>query len=336
MMSFGYGLARAVRWVGGARVAARREMGAAAGSCATRAAVAIWLIALALLAVAPTRASAYCRESLMSDSTGPCVAEPGVPFLFWKPPRDCMTYRFNEQFWERVPLLSEAAIRQLFNTSFQAWSSVSCSGGSGMPFQVEQYPGTTATSNAEFLYDVVNESLMAARTRSEWQSEEDHEPNALALTLLWHDKRTGEILDVDMEFNTGAGRFTDCEKQRCALNNIDLQNTVTHEAGHVLGLGHSPVPGSTMEAATASNPEITKRTLEDDDKAGYCALELPEFTCDGDDCSCPDPPVVPLHSKVKTCGCRTVGAAEREGGLGGPIALASGAIGLWRRRRRAA
>jgi hypothetical protein len=295
-----------------------------------------WLATLALFAALPASASAFCRESLSSQAQGPCVPQPGVAFLFWKAPRDCMTYRINDQFWDRVPALSEVAARQVFTASFQAWSSIACSGQSGMPFKVEQFAGTTPTSNAEFLYDVVNESVIVARTRAEWQSLEDHDSNALALTLLWHDKSTGEILDVDMEINTGAGRFTDCEKQRCALNNIDLQNTITHEAGHLLGLGHSPVSGSTMEASTQSNPETSKRTLEDDDKAGYCALDLPQFECAGSNCSCPNPPIVASRSKVKSCGCRTLGGGG-EGSAGATSLFAvSALLGAlqWRNRKR--
>jgi hypothetical protein len=322
-MASGYGSARALVW--------RRVIDAPE----------LQLVALAGLAsfaflVMPLRAQAFCRESLSSQASGPCVAQPGVPFLFWKAPRNCMTYRFNDQFFNRVPLLTEPAIRQVFTASFQSWSSVTCDGQTGTPFTVEQFAGTTPTSNAEFLYDVVNESVVVARTPSEWSTLEDHDSNALALTLLWHDKSNGQILDVDMEINTGAGRFADCEKVRCGLTNIDLQNTITHEAGHLLGLGHSPVSGSTMEASTKSNPETSKRTLEDDDKAGYCALDLPEFSCRGSDCSCPSPPILSSRAKIKSCGCRTLGGDRTTVGAGTGAMLGLGLLlaTLQRRSRR--
>jgi hypothetical protein len=290
------------------------------------------LAALLLAFDGRTTASAFCRESLESLSSGPCVANPGVAFLTWD--RNCMTYRFNDQFFTRMPRLTEAAVRKIFSTSYMTWAEVDC--GGRKPFFVEQSAGVTATNNAEFLYDVVNESIVAARTRAEWSALKDHDANALALTLLWHDKNTGEILDVDMELNTGAGTFNDCVAFPCSLQMIDLQNTVTHEGGHLLGLGHSNVAGSTMEASTQSNMEITKRTLEADDRAGYCALMLPEFTCSGTKCTCPAPPIVSSKTVTRTCNCRMLGAqpmASSTGMLAGAAALTL-AVGRWRRRQR--
>jgi MYXO-CTERM domain-containing protein len=52
---------------------------------------------------------------------------------------------------------------------------------------------------------------------------------------------------------------------------IDVQNTVTHEAGHTLGLAHSSDASATM-AASAPAGETAKRTLHADDLAGICAI----------------------------------------------------------------
>ncbi len=51
---------------------------------------------------------------------------------------------------------------------------------------------------------------------------------------------------------------------------MDVQNTVTHELGHVLGLDHSNVASATM-SATASPGETGKRTLDQDDMDGICS-----------------------------------------------------------------
>src|ERR1700761_9405800 len=77
------------------------------------------LLATPLLA---SRARAFCRESLESQSSGPCDASPGVPFLYWK--RNCMTYKFNAQFFSVITGLDEAHTRQAFDASFATWADV--------------------------------------------------------------------------------------------------------------------------------------------------------------------------------------------------------------------
>jgi hypothetical protein len=52
---------------------------------------------------------------------------------------------------------------------------------------------------------------------------------------------------------------------------MDLQNTATHELGHLIGLDHAPDPESTM-AASADSGETKKRDLTADDIAGLCAV----------------------------------------------------------------
>jgi hypothetical protein len=294
-------------------------------------AAAALLCALSWIVACPRSAQAYCRESLEAQSQGACIDDPNAVDLFWN--RGCLTQTFNNAFFSRLsPNLTETEARAAFNASFKSWADVPC--GTSPPFLVVQASGVTATSTSKFLYDVPNESIVVLRTQTEWTNMPDHDSNAIALTLLWHDKHTGEILDVDMELNGGAGKFADCEQQQCGNNNVDLQNTITHEAGHLLGLAHSTVPGSTMQASTSSSPEITKR-LEADDKAGYCALDLPVGPCSGASCVCPAPPIFPSKTTTSSCGCRVPGAVSdaSRGALASElagIALAS----AWMRRRR--
>src|SRR5262249_34975870 len=131
--------------------------------------------------------------------------------------------------------------------------------------------------------------------------------------------------------NGGAGTFTDCEKQKCVSSMIDLQNTVTHEAGHLLGLGHSTVIGATMQASTSSTPETSKRDLAPDDQKGYCALNLPEWKCTGSKCMCPAAPVYPSKKTTHSCSCTTVGADDTGGWSVCALAIATTG---WRLRRR--
>jgi hypothetical protein len=298
----------------------------------------LMLVGFAITAAAlpAARALAYCRETVDTSATGPCIEEPDSPRLTWS--RPCMTYVFEEHAFERMPLLSEEEIRSTFQTSFNTWAATTCDGRE--PFLAVQDPGTTDTFDSVFVYDVPNESIVVARTRSEWAGLEQSSV-ALALTLLWHDVNTGEILDVDMELNTGAGRFANCDAS-CGRDMMDLENTITHEAGHVLGLGHSTVDDSTMEEA-ASDGEIKKRSLEPDDLAGYCSLDLPSPDCDAGACVCEDPPIFPSQRSVTTCGCRLIGTNTLGTNTPGTSTQDTGAWTLlcaalalaWRQRARA-
>jgi hypothetical protein len=276
------------------------------------------LLALALCSTAlSSNAQAFCRETVDSSSEGPCDESSTKPALFWD--RSCVTYTFNDQTFKRLVPMTEGDIRTAFSTSFQSWADVQCPNAKKFPFLVAQNPKVTATNVAEFVYDKPNETVVAVREATEWLAEStDHQANALAVTMIWHDKHTGEILDVDIEMNKGTWQFSNCDRG-CSNSQVDLQNTITHEAGHLLGLGHSSVAGATMQARTSRSPEISKRSLEDDDKQGYCTLDLPAGPClAASSCACPAPPVFPSKHTVRTCGCETLGAPSAPARLAVP------------------
>ena len=70
-------------------------------------------------------------------------------------------------------------------------------------------------------------------------------------------------------FRTRACRCTTPGETGCVR--IDVQNTVTHEAGHTLGLDHTTDPRATMYASAPSG-QTSKRILGADDIAGICAI----------------------------------------------------------------
>ena len=106
----------------------------------------------------------------------------------------------------------------------------------------------------------------------------------IATTVTTFSASTGQIFDADIEINDAPAAngskftFTTADSPPCPPGgpvancvSIDVQNTVTHEAGHSLGLAHSADSTATM-AATAPAGETSKRALHADDLAGICAI----------------------------------------------------------------
>lgn len=91
----------------------------------------------------------------------------------------------------------------------------------------------------------------------------------IAYTAVTYNPTTGEIVDADIEMNGEDFVFTTDPAKHHWM--IDIQNTVTHELGHAVGLDHSDDELATMYAASAPG-ETHKRTLNEDDIAGLCTL----------------------------------------------------------------
>ncbi|HEY1088101.1 MAG TPA: myxosortase-dependent metalloprotease, MXAN_2677/MXAN_2678 family [Archangium sp.] len=159
-----------------------------------------------------------------------------------------------------------------------------------------------------------------------WQ----HQDGAIAITTTSFNPDTGRILDSDIEYNTPSFIFSTVDTPPCppGLANTncvatDVQNTTTHELGHLLGLSHSPSSSSTM-SFRASAGELSKRTLDAD---------TARFVCD----------VYPAGAAAKTCVVNTVsselGKSLGPGGCGcseAPGLLAAfGALAFGLRKRRA-
>ncbi|MBU1433297.1 matrixin family metalloprotease [Myxococcota bacterium] len=119
--------------------------------------------------------------------------------------------------------------------------------------------------------------------RDDWA----HGADTLAITITVFQRGTGELLDADILVNERDYTWSDEGEN-------DLQNTLTHEVGHLLGLGHSEHPEATM-FATAGDFEITKRDLHEDDMAGLARVYP---SADEAAPSVPKPPVnaIPLSA----------------------------------------
>ncbi len=100
----------------------------------------------------------------------------------------------------------------------------------------------------------------------------------MALTITSYNHDTGEILDADIIFNGVNYRWDKIEEepppssQKNSQQPIaDIENTLTHELGHLLGLEHSKNPQATMYFSTKRH-ETTKRSLHQDDIEGIHKL----------------------------------------------------------------
>lgn len=105
--------------------------------------------------------------------------------------------------------------------------------------------------------------------------------NVIALTTLYYDDATGEAAKVDVEVNDEDYFFTVSDDP--AKTSTDVQNALTHEFGHVLGLDHSNVSQATMYYS-ADPGDLEKRTLHEDDIEGLCTVygRLPLVASEGE------------------------------------------------------
>ncbi len=99
----------------------------------------------------------------------------------------------------------------------------------------------------------------------------------LALTVVTNNLATGEIVDADVMLNQVQHSFC---LTNCSPQSDSLQNTLTHEFGHVLGLDHSADLDATMYVS-APTAEVKKISLEDDDRLCICqAYRQQCLTCE--------------------------------------------------------
>lgn len=95
----------------------------------------------------------------------------------------------------------------------------------------------------------------------------------LAVTLVTLNARTNELLDADIAFNLEGHHFRvlpDVVKDDRRFD--DVQNTITHELGHVLGLMHNTAHEDLVMYPSAPPGETLKRNLKSDDRDGLLSL----------------------------------------------------------------
>jgi MYXO-CTERM domain-containing protein len=210
-------------------------------------------------------ASSYVRGTT-HDSEKPCAGE--IKPVYW--PVVEVPWVLDDACSDDVGVdACEAAVV----ASFQAWQDVSCA--------YLAFPYRGRMTNAPIGYDTGGSNLNVVKWfESDWPGM----PGQVALTLTTVGCSTGQLKDADLLINGVDASFTVAPV--AGEGRSDIQNTITHEAGHVAGFAHSPDPESTM-FATASMDESKKRDLTTDDAQGLCDVYPLGSEPGGDDgCGC--------------------------------------------------
>jgi hypothetical protein len=106
------------------------------------------------------------------------------------------------------------------------------------------------------------------------ENEQFNSDSTTGRTRVFYNSETGTIVEADISINPRP-RADDGTALQFSTDGTpgtyDLEATFTHEIGHLLGLDHSAVLGSTMQSRQAFNgtfglPAITERTLSEDDQ----------------------------------------------------------------------
>ncbi len=291
------------------------------------------LAAVVVLAFAPAARAWVCKRT---DGDGSLATGPS---LSWSK-RDLAFTLYSAGTKEISNDLAVPALR----ASFQVWTGVQgCSTTDTDDLQFTETPlSTTDRVGYDFEHPDANENLLIFRDDG-WPI--PGQTDVIALTTVTYVPLTGEILDADIEFNSYQFTFA----VDGSSDKMDLMNAAVHEIGHYLGLAHSPVAGSTMQA-TGHLGETSKRDLACDDRDaivfkypagqanGYCnpmqTDQCPAFCADTACGYCPPPDTLTRSATVSV-----VGSDDGRGGCSaagaGPLAGVIALLALARRRRGA-
>ena len=175
------------------------------------------------------------------------------PFLYWDKSYFPIPYFISQPSFQSLPE-APAAI----DASFKAWRDP--------PDVRTEFLAMGCSIETRAQNDGINNIILVTRN---WP----FDPSAIAITrnfyIAGNSPRAGMILDSDILLNGVDYAFTVSDEP----GKYDVQDIVTHEAGHFIGMGHQviPVDGEATMYAMADPNEYNKRTLHAEDLLGLRA-----------------------------------------------------------------
>lgn len=192
-------------------------------------------------------------RSYTRNRTDGSNGEGSGPFLFWDPRYFPIPYYLSAPAFANLAKFATA-----IDASVNAWSA---------PSDVKlSFLAMGCSSILRNANDGINSIILIADV---WPFDTD----AIAITRNFYvaddSNLAGMILDSDILLNSVDHAFTTTNE----TGKHDVQNIVTHEVGHFIGLGHetNPIDTDATMYAVASANEFNKRVLHPSDLAGLRA-----------------------------------------------------------------
>ena len=206
------------------------------------------------------------------------------PQLFW--PSKCISFGVQQDGSAKLGIdydeTSASAERAITR-----WLEADC--GSGNPGVSLLDMGPIECSRVE--YNQTGNANVFLFSDSSWPF--GQASRTIALTIIQFNTETGEIFDADIAFNSAYMRLRPAGSD---IEGFNLDDVMTHEIGHFLGLAHSDAPRAIMSAQYADRDEEV--SLDPDDREGVCAVHPPDASSAQEDCR-------PRHGFHSACGGRT-------------------------------